>query len=144
MILAHRFTAAEIHRATGLDRDKAAREIAARADRANEPPRQAEVRLLPYPGGRHPRRGFLEGAIAPQRDTKISVFPPWEEGGYVVVDVPEAIFSNLGLTYLAHTHIPTIWDEQSITLPPLEWEGDENALSFERELPGGIVFTSTV
>lgn len=64
----------------------------------------------------HPRRGFLDGAIDPQRETKVSIFPPWSGGGYVVVDVPEAIFSDLGLTYLAHTHIPTIWDSQSIEL----------------------------
>jgi len=35
---------------------------------------------------------------------------------YVVVDLPEAIFSNLGLTFLAHTHIPTIWDARNIWL----------------------------
>ena len=70
--------------------------------------------MLPYPGGRHPRIGFLEGAIDPQRETKLSVFTPWHDSSYVVADVPEAIWSNLGLTYLAHTHIPTIWTAQKI------------------------------
>ena len=29
------------------------------------------------------------------------------------MDLPEAIFSNLGLIFLAHTHVPTIWNEQN-------------------------------
>jgi len=68
------------------------------------------VLVLPYPGGRHPRIGFLDGAIDPQRGTKASVFLPWDHSSYIVIDVPEAIWSQHGLTYLAHTHIPTIWD----------------------------------
>ena len=79
-------------------------------------PVDAPLLVLPYPGGRHPRIGFLDGAIDPQRETKVSVFTPWDDQSYVVVDVPEAIWSNLGLTYLAHTHIPTIWDQQQVTL----------------------------
>ena len=55
--------------------------------------------VLPYPGGRHPRTGFLEGAMRPQRETKISIFTPWDNHSYVVLDIPEAIWSNLGLTY---------------------------------------------
>ncbi len=108
------------------------------------------IRVLPYPGGRHPRIGFLDGAIDPQRETKVSVFTPWHLEGedradYVVVDVPEAIWSNLGLTYLAHTHVPTIWTMQGIELEPLEWDrGLEGELFLERTLPNGIAFTSTV
>jgi hypothetical protein len=99
---------------------------------------------LPYPGGRHPRIGFLDGAIDPQRETKISVFPPWPEGGYVVVDVPEAVFSNLGLTYLAHTHIPTIWDQQAKSLERLEWSKTDHGYSVHRQLPNGIELLSKV
>ncbi|MFN7875604.1 MAG: CehA/McbA family metallohydrolase [Pirellula sp.] len=101
--------------------------------------------IMPYPGGRHPRRGFLDGAIAPQRETKFSVFTPWSDRSYVVADVPEAIFSNLGLTYLAHTHIPTIWDEQGKSIPAQEWERHENGvLKSRRTLPNGISFEVTV
>jgi len=100
--------------------------------------------VLPYPGGRHPRRGFLEGAVDPQRDTKVSIFPPWDAGGYVVVDVPEAVFSNLGLTYLAHTHIPTIWDAQRVELLRVEWEAGPDGLSSTRSLPNGIRLVSRV
>ncbi len=109
----------------------------------NEPRPHDEgtVKVLPYPGGRHPRIGFLEGAVDPMRGTKISVFPPWENGGYVVVDLPEAIFSNLGLTYLAHTHIPTIWDQQHVFIDNVDWKsrdggGWENAW----RLPNDIRF----
>jgi hypothetical protein len=98
--------------------------------------------VLPYPGGRHPRLGFLEGAVNPQRETKLSIFPPWPDGGYVCLDVPEAIWSNLGLTYLAHTHIDTIWTKQGVTLPRLEWQRrDDGSYRVERALPNGIRFT---
>jgi hypothetical protein len=101
--------------------------------------------VLPYPGGRHPRIGFLEGAIDPQRETKFSVFTPWDPNSYVVVDMPEAIWSNLGLTYLAHTHIDTIWTKQGVVLPKFEWNRRSNgSLDIERELPNGIAFGAKV
>lgn len=140
MILDHRFTADEVRRATGLSIQHSDAEVESRAGVA---PKQG-FRIRPYPGGRHPRIGFLDGAIAPQRETKISVFTPWNDGGYVVVDVPEAVFSNLGLTYLAHTHIPTIWDDQSIKIPRREWEATSNGFRSRRELPNGIKIVSEV
>ncbi len=101
--------------------------------------------MLPYPGGRHPRIGFLEGAIDPQRETKISVFTPWDADSYVVADIPEAIWSNLGLTYLAHTHVPTIWSQQAVKLEPLEWaRRADGSLELERRLPNGIRFGTKV
>lgn len=102
------------------------------------------VKVLPYPGGRHPRIGFLEGAIDPLRGTKVSIFPPWEKGGYMVLDIPEAIFSNLGLTFLAHTHIPTIWNGQNTVIDNRDWIIDENCLRSEWRLPNGIVFGACV
>ena len=104
-------------------------------------PEGAPILALAYPGGRHPRIGFLEGAIDPQRETKFSVFTPWDANSYVVVDVPEAIWSNLGLTFLAHTHIDTIWTKQGIELEKLEWNRHEDGrLDIERKLPNGIAF----
>ena len=148
MVAHHRFTPDEMQAATGLPLS----EIDAALQRfsltpGKTPARQADARLLvlPYPGGRHPRIGFLEGAVDPQRDTKISVFTPWADGGYVVADVPEAIWSNLGLTYLAHTHVPTIWSEQDVELAKLEWTRHaDGKLSFERTLPNGIRFGTKV
>jgi len=144
MVWYHRFSNDEIIAATGLA--KTMIEMAKlRFDiRQDNRPRRAEdapILVLPYPGGRHPRIGFLEGAIDPQRETKFSVFTPWDANSYVVVDVPEAIWSNLGLTYLAHTHIDTIWTKQDITLEKLEWNRHEDGrLDIERRLPNGISF----
>jgi hypothetical protein len=148
MVVFHRFALEEVNAATGLaptDASAALRKFDL-ADKAT--PRRAPegpLRVLPYPGGRHPRIGFLEGAVMPQRETKVSVFTPWDDTSYVVVDAPEAIFSNLGLIYLAHTHIPTIWDQQGIKLPRLEWNRRaDGSLDCERTLPNGIVFGSRV
>ena len=100
--------------------------------------------MLPYPGGRHPRIGFLDGAVEPQRETKLSVFCPWDDHSYVVMDVPEAIWSNLGLTYLAHTHVPTIWERDKVTLEQMEWTVlDDGSYSLNRSLPNGIEFGTT-
>ena len=148
MIWHHRFSHDEIAAATGLDASQIEAALARFEIRAdNRPPRAPgeSLLVLPYPGGRHPRIGFLDGAIRPQRETKVSVFTPWNDADYVVVDVPEAIWSNLGLTYLAHTHIPTLWSKQGIELEQLEWTRHENGkLSCRRRLPNGIEFTTTI
>ncbi|MHC4741236.1 MAG: hypothetical protein ACYS8Z_04965 [Planctomycetota bacterium] len=140
----HGFSNDEIRTATGLTE----KEIDAANERfdirpGNRPKRSADapILVLPYPGGRHSRIGFLEGAIDPQRETKFSVFAPWDANSYVVVDVPEAIWSNLGLTYLAHTHIDTIWTKQGIELEKLEWNRHpDGRLDIMRTLPNGIAF----
>ena len=132
----HRFSAEEAAAATGLT---AAETEAAIRRFGLAPGDTAPLTLLPYPGGRHPRLGFLEGAVRPRRETKLSVFSPW--GGYAVVDLPEAIWSNLGLTYLAHSHIPTIWDRQGVAMERLEWTREPGGgLRSRRTLPNGISF----
>ena len=148
MLWYHRFTRDEMSAATGLGNA----EIRAALDRfavapANKPRRPAgsPLLVLPYPGGRHPRIGFLDGAVRPQRETKFSVFTPWDETSYVVVDLPEAIWSNLGLTYLAHTHVPTVWTKQAIELEPEEWNRHEDGtLTSTRKLPNAISFGAQV
>jgi peptidoglycan/xylan/chitin deacetylase (PgdA/CDA1 family) len=95
--------------------------------------------LAPYPGGRHPRIGFLEGMIEPIRGTKASVFSPWGDGGYAVIDLPEAVFSNTGLLFLAHTHVPTVWDTQHVQLDNRDWaRAEDGALSNAWPLPNGV------
>jgi len=142
MAVDHRYTLDEMGAATGLDRH-ALESALSRWDLMDASPRPATptspIRVMPYPGGRHPRLGFFDGARHPQRETKVSVFPPWNDGGYAVVDVPEAVFSNLGLMYLAHTHIPTIWDQQGVALPRMEWvRHPDGRLSLERVLPNQV------
>jgi hypothetical protein len=144
MVRHHRYSLDECRLATGLELPA----IRAALERfhidADSPPTDTvrdTLMLLPYPGGRHPRIGFRDGAIRPQRETKASAFAPWDQASYVVLDVPEAIFSNLGLLYLAHTHVPTIWDQQQVELPPLEWrEESRGVLTIERTLPNKVAF----
>jgi hypothetical protein len=152
---AHRFTAAETAAALDLsEADVIAAQKRLAIDLAPPKPRAADEPLLvlPYPGGRHPRIGFLDGAVNPQRETKVSVFAPWAGGGYAVADVPEAIWhetpAGRKLLYLAHTHVPTIWDDQKIKLQPLEWSkvtrDGRQAWQSERKLPNKIVFGTLV
>ncbi len=148
MVRYHRFTPAEVAEATGMSVPEVEAATARFGIAAQSRPQRKAgdpLFVLPYPGGRHPRIGFLDGAVRPQRETKISVFTPWDDGGYVVADVPEAIWSNLGLTYLAHTHVPTVWTKQGVELEPLEWNRREDGtLDFERTLPNGIRFGTQV
>ncbi|MDZ4859839.1 MAG: polysaccharide deacetylase family protein [Candidatus Hydrogenedentes bacterium] len=110
-----------------------------------ESPTRGAVTVLPYPGGRHPRIGFLEGAIAPQRGTKASIFAPWDPESYAVIDLPEAIFSNLGLLYLAHTHVQTIWDPQHQYIENTDWMRHPNGeLSNTWVLPNKISFGARI
>jgi hypothetical protein len=144
MVWHHRFSTEEIAAATGLDADAikmAQMRLGITPDSKPKRPADSPLLVLPYPGGRHPRLGFLDGAIEPQRETKLSVFTPWDATSYVVIDVPEAVWSNLGLTYLAHTHVETVWTKQGITLPKLEWQRSaEGSYSITRPLPNGIAF----
>ena len=151
MALHHRYTLVEMGEVTGLSPGEiqaALQRFGLEGKKYPARPPGAPLLVLPYPGGRHPRIGFLDGAVNPQRETKVSVFTPWDADGapgYVVADIPEAVFSNLGLIYLAHTHVPTLWDLKKVTLPRLEWRRLEGgALDIERPLPNGIVFGAKV
>ncbi len=150
MAVYHQFTTSEIFAATGLPAEQIQDAMKKFGLDPKKPPPRDEDRLLvlPYPGGRHPRIGFLDGAIRPQRETKVSVFTPWGDG-YVVLDVPEAIWVDDGaerqLLYLAHKHIPTMWSKQQIDLAPLEWERlDKGVLRIERALPNKVKFGAKV
>lgn len=146
---AHGYTALEMSLATGVLKEDlpSTEEIPSPDFPANR------IRTLPYPGGRHPRIGFLDGAVRPQRETKLSVFLPWNPDAYVVADVPEAIWWNRDspetadrqgreLLYLAHTHVPTYWERQGIGLEPLEWKPlpGQQGWEMERRLPNGVTF----
>jgi peptidoglycan/xylan/chitin deacetylase (PgdA/CDA1 family) len=146
MLIFHRYTTAEAGAALGSSAER----VEAEARRLGVTKESAGSRpaLLPYPGGRHPRVGFLDGAIRPRRETKISVFAPWGDGGYAVVDLPEAVWYESApgqrkLLYLAHTHVPTVWDERGEVLPPLEWtKTPSGGLKLTRRLPNKITLTS--
>lgn len=153
MLVHHRFAPPEAGAALGLT----SAEVLAAAKRLNidiaRPlPRDATepLQVLPYPGGRHPRIGFRDGAIRPQRETKVSVFAPWDDGGYAVADVPEAVWfqpeaGNRELLYLAHTHVPTTWDRKQVRLEPLEWNRREDgSLALTRTLPNKASISANI
>src|SRR5262245_456599 len=149
----HRFTSAEVGAALGLTAEETLAEskrLGLELATAREFAVGERLVVLPYPGGRHPRIGFLDGAIRPQRETKASVFAPWTDGGYAVADVPEAVwFQTAGrpreLLYLAHTHVPTTWDRQQTSLEPMEWSrGGDGSLALERLLPNKVTLAAKV
>jgi peptidoglycan/xylan/chitin deacetylase (PgdA/CDA1 family) len=152
MSVFHRYSPAEIDAATGLSAEEVASALQRLGLSGKSPPPSRTgdpLCVLPYPGGRHPRIGFLDGAIRPRRESKVSIFLPWENAGYVVVDVPEAIWLGHGnrreLLYLAHTHIPTMWDKQGIKLQPVEWTREPSGtLSVHRALPNRISFGARI
>jgi peptidoglycan/xylan/chitin deacetylase (PgdA/CDA1 family) len=112
MIQHHHYNWEEVEKVTGLSEDVLKSRAQAMGLDASSPAKpdknEQTIQVMPYPGGRHPRIGFLEGAICPMRGTKASVFLPWDPASYVVIDLPEAIHSNLGLAFLAHTDVRTI------------------------------------
>jgi peptidoglycan/xylan/chitin deacetylase (PgdA/CDA1 family) len=115
MISDHRYSPDETAIVSGLPTAEVNRQA------SNLEPQARSGRVRPYPGGRPLRVAFREGAIDPLRGTKASVFLPWDPSSYVVVDLPEAIFSNLGLLFLAHTHVPTIWNDQNVIIENVDW-----------------------
>ena len=154
-VVRHGYTVEETAAALGVEYSEIPALFARHGIAAVEGPPQPlkGLRVLPYPGGRHPRIGFLDGAIDPHRDTKFSVFLPWGDGsGYVVVDLPEALWVKTDevekgreLIYLAHTHIPTRWDRKKITLERMDWtRGEDGRLEFQRRLPDGVEFGARV
>lgn len=147
MLRFHRYSFSEAAQVCGLGEGEV-RQKAPEVPAANSelPPRERKTcRVLPYPGGRHPRLGFLEGSLDPHRGTKASVFLPWDDAGYVVIDLPEALFRDKDLIYLAHTHIPTIWDNQNILLDNIDWDRrPDGDLNHRRELPNGIAFGASI
>lgn len=143
VMLRHRYTVEEAATVAGLSGEDAQnyeRRLAAR-----EEPEPGRVEVHPYPGGRHPRIGFLEGAIDPLRGTKSSVFLPWDPDSYVVVDLPELITSDLGHLFLAHTHVPTIWTERNEWLDNVDMRiAGGGELDMEWALPNGVVFGASL
>jgi hypothetical protein len=143
----HHYSLAEMEAVTHYPIDILEKKIGTLAQKKKEliSFRKDKINVLPYPGGRHPRIGFLEGAIDPQRGTKLSIFLPWDTSQYMVLDIPEAIFTNLGLTYLAHTHIRTIWDDRHIIIQNRDWSVLSDG-SYENiwKLPNGIQFGAKV
>ena len=97
------------------------------------------ITVLPYPGGRHPRIDFMEGMLSPMRGTKVGIFLPWKPQDYLVLDLPEAVFTQYGLTFLGHKHIPTVFDLRQQKIYNRDWiRYPDGRLSNRWELPNKI------
>src|SRR5262249_17514787 len=76
MLVHHRYSHTEAGAALGLTADEVADATKRlNIDTTKQPQRKPDdpLTVLPYPGGRHPRIGFRDGMIRPQRETKVSV-----------------------------------------------------------------------
>ena len=148
MLVHHHYTWAEAARVCGWsveETQKKAKELKISPGGTTKKLETNRIHILSYPGGREVRRGFLDGCIDFQRGTKASVFLPWSETDYVVVDLPEAIFSEKRLLYLAHTHIPTIWDEQNVIIENIDWTREpDGSLHHERVLSNHVAFGASL
>jgi peptidoglycan/xylan/chitin deacetylase (PgdA/CDA1 family) len=145
MLVAHRYSWAEAARVCAWTTDQVQEKA---AELHISPPHEAKaeskVRVLPYPGTRETRLGFFANVDA-QRGTKASVFLPWDSASHVVVDLPEAIFSGNRLLFLAHTHVPTIWDKENVIIDNVDWTREpDGGLRHERVLPNKIAFGASI
>ncbi len=147
MLHYHRYSWAEAAGVCGMSEEEVRKrpgELGIKPD-GPIPPVRKTVRVLPYPGGRRPRIGFNERALNPLRGTKASVFLPWDPASYVVLDLPEAIFSNLGLLWLAHTDLPTVWNENNQIIENVDWErAADGTLRSQWNLPGGLTMGAEI
>jgi len=103
-----------------------------------------DARIAPFPGTEHPRIGFQEGAIAPRRGTKAMAFLPWDPDAYVVIDVPEVIFSGKKILHMSHTDIPSIWDERNIVIEDRDLVRNGEALESKWVMPDTLDFGARV
>ena len=135
------FSHTEMSAATGLPEEEIADAVARWEIGPAERP-AGRLCLVPWPGGRAVSNWGGEVEATRQRETKVGVFAPWDASSYAVLDMPEAIFSSIGLLYLAHVHVPTLWTERGIALPTLEWNWNTNGrASLERTLPNGVAYS---
>ena len=147
MLRYHRYTWAEAASVCGMTEVEVRKHAAEFGLDPPAPPAPTGkiVRVLPYPGGRPPRIGFNERALDPLRGTKASIFLPWDPASYVVVDLPEAIFSNLGLLFLAHTDLPAVWNQKNQVIENIDWErGADGSLSNQWTLPNFVTIAAQI
>ena len=143
----HQFTDEEMMEATGMSNADLeeqlsklkAKEAQEMVSEASEKGRDDFVKVKPYPGVRHPRINFKDGMLSPMRGTKVSIFLPWDPDEYVVLDLPEALFTQFGLTFLGHKHIPTIFDYEKIVIENSDWRiSDDGSFHNIWDLPNNV------
>ncbi len=139
MAIDHNYTPDEIAKVMHWDVEKVGAELE-KLERTTENESSFDrVKVKPFPGGRHPRISFRDGMLSPMRGTKLSVFLPWSESDFLVLDLPEAVMTQFGLTFLGHKHIPSVYDYQLTEISNSDWNETEDG-SYENlwKLPGNI------
>ena len=61
-----------------------------------------------------------------------------------MIDLPEAIFSNIGLLFLAHTHVPTIWNDRNVVIENVDWAREGTGLRSDWKLPNDVSFGASI
>jgi len=63
---------------------------------------------------------------------------PWPDAGFVMLDFPEAVFSDQGLLFLSHDSacFKQLWPN----LPQADWQPVKSGICFERRLPNRLVY----
>jgi peptidoglycan/xylan/chitin deacetylase (PgdA/CDA1 family) len=145
MVNYHQFSYDEIQMVTGYNLNEIDSVLYDLNNRLTVKVPHKKIIVKPYPGGRHPRIGFKDGMRSPMRGTKASAFLPWESSDYIIIDLPEAVSTQFGLTFLGHKHIPTVFDLQRIPVHNQDWEViDDGALINEWELPNNMTIISEI
>ena len=149
MICYHHFGDEEIARATGIALEEVQRlrnQWDLRVERRPERSPDAPLLVLPYPGGRNPRIGAMEEARSPWRETKVSVFTPWDPTSYVVVDVPSRIEAGQELLFQAHSSDhQTVGEREGHPPERRPWRREQDdAWANEWELPRAVRLAVTV
>ncbi|MFC2125254.1 polysaccharide deacetylase family protein [Bacteroidota bacterium] len=139
MALDHKYTVDEIAKVFRWDTDKVDSELGKLDQSISGKSSSKMIKMRPFPGGRHPRISFRDGMLSPMRGTKLSVFLPWSENDFLVLDLPEAVMTQYGLTFLGHKHIPSVYDYQLKEILNSDWNelGDGSYQNLWK-LPGNI------
>jgi len=145
MVNYHNYSSSEIQKVTAYDSITVDSILYDHEKLRHQEPSKNNIIIKPYPGGRHPRIDFKDGMRSPMRGTKASAFLPWNSDEYIVIDLPEAVSTQYGLTFLGHKHIPTVFDFQCVQIPNHDWEILENGcLKNVWELPNNMTIRSEI
>ncbi|MEM7202687.1 MAG: hypothetical protein AAF628_20635 [Planctomycetota bacterium] len=131
MLVDHRFDLAEVVAATGMAPAEIEAEVA-RLGLPTSPPEAtvaegAPLRVLPWPGGRAVSYRILNPTR--RRESKLSVFAPWEPARYALLDLPEGLWSDHGLLDLAH-------EDEMVDRGGNDLRSERHKLEWDREAPG--------
>jgi peptidoglycan/xylan/chitin deacetylase (PgdA/CDA1 family) len=141
----HNYSQEEMMEVTGLEASDLDQHLALLNQVKPETEQNQLIKVRPYPGVRHPRINFKDGMLSPMRGTKASIFLPWAPEEYVVLDLPEALFTQFGLTFLGHKHIPTLFDYQKTVIPNSDWRlSEDGSLSNSWKLPINVTIGAEV